>query len=76
MKLTKTFATVVGRIGLVLLSLPLAAPAAAEPAAAQPAQWIVVGVPTASATSGTLTAYQRTGTEWKAVLGPTPAKVG
>ena len=76
MKLTKTIATVAGRIGLVLLSLPLAAPAAAEPAAAQPAQWIVVGVPAANATSGTLTAYQRVGTEWKAVLGPTPAKVG
>ena len=76
MKLTKTFATVVGRIGLVLLSLPLAAPAAADPAAAQPAQWIVVGVPAASATGGTMTAYQRVGTEWKAVLGPTPAKVG
>ncbi len=76
MKLTKTFATVAGRIGLVLLSLPLAAPAAADPAAAQPTQWVVVGVPAASATSGTLTAYQRVGTEWKAVLGPTPAKVG
>ena len=76
MKIPKTIATVAGRIGLVLLSLPLAAPAAAEPAAAQPAQWIVVGVPAANATTGTLTAFQRTGAEWRAVLGPTPAKVG
>ncbi|MCI4674158.1 L,D-transpeptidase family protein [Candidatus Mycolicibacterium alkanivorans] len=76
MKLPKTVATVVGRIGLVALSLPLAAPASAEPAAAQPAQWIVVGVPAANATTGTLIAYQRDGQQWKAVLGPTPAHVG
>lgn len=69
-------ATVAGRIGLVLLSLPFAAPAAAEPATAQPTQWIVVGVPAANATTGTLTAFQRTGAEWKVVLGPTTAKVG
>ena len=40
------------------------------------AQWIVVGVPTANATTGTLTAFQRVGQGWKAVLGPTAAKVG
>ena len=65
------------QLGLVLLSLPLAVPATADPAPAdQPAQWIVVGVPAANATTGTLTAFQRVGQQWKAVLGPTPAKVG
>lgn len=61
------------------LSLSPVAPAAASPAALPvnaPAQWIVVGVPTADATSGTLTAYQRFGQQWKAVLGPIPAQVG
>ncbi len=68
-----------GQLGLALLSLPLAVPAAADPAtppADQPAQWIVVGVPAANATIGTLTAFQRVGQQWKAVLGPTPARVG
>src|SRR5215510_12298054 len=60
---------------LLSLSLPLAAPAVADPAG-QPAQWIVVGVPAATATTGTLTAFQRVGQQWKVVLGPTPAKVG
>lgn len=62
----------------VLLSLTLATPAAAEPPAPAPqaTQWIVVGVPKASATSGTLTAFQKVGQQWKVVLGPTPAKVG
>lgn len=74
MKLSRTFAS----IGIALLGLPLAAPAQAEPvpAAAAPQQWIVVGVPASSATSGTLTAYQKVGDQWKAVLGPTAAKVG
>ena len=64
-------------IGLVVLMLSLAAPAAAEPpAATEPSQWIVVGVPATDATTGTLTAYQRVGQQWRAVLGPTPAKVG
>ena len=78
-KLPKTLATVAGQLGLALLSLPLAVPAAADPAtspADQPAQWIVVGVPAANATTGTLTAFQRVGQQWKVVLGPTPAKVG
>ena len=44
--------------------------------AGQPAQWIVVGVPAANATTGTLTAFQRVDQQWKVVLGPTPAKVG
>ncbi len=74
MKLRKTLAC----LGVALLTLPLASPAAAQPAAAaaQTTQWIVVGVPTASATSGTLTAFQQTGGQWKPFLGPTPAKVG
>jgi hypothetical protein len=68
-----------GQLGLALLSPPLAVPAAADPApspVSQPAQWIVVGVPAANATTGTLTAFQRVGQQWKVVLGPTPAKVG
>jgi L,D-peptidoglycan transpeptidase YkuD (ErfK/YbiS/YcfS/YnhG family) len=61
---------------LVLAALPLAAPSAALPASAKTTQWIVVGVPAADATTGTLTAYQKVGQQWKAVLGPTTAKVG
>ena len=68
--------TLVAIIGAVLLSMAPAVPAAAEPASPQTTQWIVVGVPEASATTGTLTAYQRVGQVWKAVLGPTEAKVG
>ncbi len=66
-------------LGLAALTLQLAAPAAAAPTPApvgQPSQWIVVGVPAAPDTTGTLTAYQRFGQQWKAVLGPTKAKVG
>ena len=59
-----------------VLSLLLAPAAAAEPAATEPTQWIVVGVPAANATKGSLTAYQRVGQDWKVVLGPTPAMVG
>ena len=65
--------------GLAALTLPLAVPAAAAPTPApadQPTQWIVVGVPAATETTGTLTAFQRVGQEWKVVLGPTKAKVG
>ena len=67
-------ASLVVRIGLaMLLSLLLAPPASAAP---DSSQWIVVGVPAANATTGTLTAFQRVGQDWKVVLGPTPAKVG
>jgi len=67
-------ASLVVRIGLAMvLSLLLAPPASAAP---DSSQWIVVGVPTANATTGTLTAFQRVGQDWKVVLGPTPAKVG
>ena len=78
-KLPATLATVAGHLGWALVSLLLAVPAAADPATSpvgQPAQWIVVGVPAANATTGTLTAFQRVGQEWKVVLGPMPAKVG
>jgi len=64
---------------MALTCLPLAAPAAAEPApapAAQTSQWLVVGVPSKTATAGTLTAFQKVGQEWKTVLGPTTAMVG
>jgi L,D-peptidoglycan transpeptidase YkuD (ErfK/YbiS/YcfS/YnhG family) len=68
-------------IGLLALTLPLAAPAVAAPTPApvptsQTTQWIVVGVPAAESTSGTLTAFQKVGQEWKVVLGPTKAMVG
>lgn len=79
MNLPKKFATAASALGLALLSGPSAPPAGAEPSTAptaQPSQWIVVGVPTANATTGTLTAFQRVGQQWKAVLGPTQAKVG
>jgi L,D-peptidoglycan transpeptidase YkuD (ErfK/YbiS/YcfS/YnhG family) len=59
---------------VVLCALP-AAPAAAAPDLGA-GQWIVVGVPADHATTGTLTAYQRAGAQWKTVLGPIPAKVG
>jgi len=78
-KLRRKLAIIAGRIGVVLLALPLAAPAVAAPvvpATAQTAQWIVVGVPAADATTGTLTAYQKIGQQWKSVLGPITAKVG
>jgi L,D-peptidoglycan transpeptidase YkuD (ErfK/YbiS/YcfS/YnhG family) len=67
-------ASVVVRIGLAMLLSLLLAPSAN--AAPDSSQWIVVGVPAANATTGTLTAFQRVGQEWKVVLGPTPAKVG
>ena len=63
--------------GVLLMALTLGAPASAAPApAGQPTQWIVVGVPKANATTGTLTAFQRVGQQWKVVLGPTKAIVG
>ena len=60
----------------MLAGLLLAAPATAQPASAQTTQWIVVGVPAANSTTGTLTAFQKVGGQWKAVLGPTKAMVG
>ncbi|HRD12658.1 MAG TPA: L,D-transpeptidase family protein [Mycobacterium sp.] len=37
---------------------------------------IIVSVPAARSTTGTLTAYERVGPDWRTVLGPTPAVVG
>ena len=75
-KLPRTVARIAGLVGWMVLIVSLAAPVTAEPPAAETSQWIVVGVPTASSTTGTLTAFQRYGQQWKAVLGPTKAYVG
>lgn len=75
MTLTKKLASIAGSVGLTVFAVVSATPAESDPLSGS-TQWIVVGVPTPSATTGTLTAYQRTGQDWKAVLGPTPAKVG
>lgn len=50
----------------------------AEPDAATPVaeQLIVVSAPSADATTGTLTAYERAGESWHAVFGPTHADLG
>ena len=50
--------------------------APADPPGAATAQLIVVSVPAARSTTGTLTAYERVGPDWRTVLGPTPAVVG
>ncbi len=63
-------------LSAILVGLALSAPASALPASAQTSQWVVVGVPSAVSTTGTLTAYQKVGGQWKAVLGPTKAMVG
>lgn len=75
----RTVAIMAARLALVFLSPVMAATATAEPTtppAGQPSQWIVVGVPAADATTGSLIAFQRFGQQWKPVLGPTPAEVG
>ncbi len=71
---SRRFAAAGGSLALALLGVSPAPPAPADPAAA--AQLIVVSVPAANSTTGTLTAYERIGTDWRAVLGPTPAEVG
>lgn len=76
MRLARTRTRIAGVILAVLATLALAPPVSALPASAQTSQWIVVGVPSADATTGTLTAYQKVGQQWKTVLGPTTAKVG
>jgi len=78
-KSSKALTRIAGLLGLAVLMVSLAAPVSAEPPAAPAAetsQWIVVGVPATDATTGTLTAFQRVGQQWKAVLGPTKALVG
>lgn len=74
--MARTRTRIAGVILAVLATLALAPPVSALPASAQTSQWIVVGVPSADATTGTLTAYQKVGQQWKTVLGPTTAKVG
>lgn len=71
----KKLASIAGSVGLTVIAVASATPAESDPLSGS-TQWIVVGVPAASATTGTLTAFQRTGQDWKVVLGPTPAKVG
>ena len=44
--------------------------------AEDPRQIIVVSTPSASSQTGSLTAYERDGDGWKAVIGPTPAMLG
>lgn len=73
--LMKKLASIAGSVGLTVIAVASATPAESDPLSGS-TQWIVVGVPAASATTGTLTAFQRTGQDWKVVLGPTPAKVG
>lgn len=72
----RRFAVAGGTIALALIGMSPAAPAPADPVTAGPAQLIVVSVPAARSTTGTLTAYERSGAGWRVVLGPTPAVVG
>lgn len=52
-----------------------AAPASAQPPAVS-TQLIVASAPAAESPTGTLTAYQRDGAGWRAVIGPTRADFG
>jgi L,D-peptidoglycan transpeptidase YkuD (ErfK/YbiS/YcfS/YnhG family) len=58
----------------LLVAVLFASPAASQPPPA--AQKIVVSVPASGSTTGTLTAYEQVGSEWKVVVGPTHADVG
>jgi L,D-peptidoglycan transpeptidase YkuD (ErfK/YbiS/YcfS/YnhG family) len=71
-------AVVAAPVVSMLLGALLAAMADAAPDsdAASPAQLIVVSVPEADSPTGTLTAYQRDGAQWRTVLGPMPADLG
>ena len=75
------------KFGRFALGLPLAAAVAsamtvstaataAVANADSPQQIIVVSTPSASSQTGSLTAYERDGDGWKAVIGPTPAMLG
>lgn len=57
----------------VLLGVMSAGSAAAAPPREQ---LIIVEAPQAASTVGTLTAYERAGSEWRTVLGPTHADLG
>ncbi|MGB3481032.1 MAG: L,D-transpeptidase family protein [Mycobacterium sp.] len=63
-------------LALMLATLSLAVPGRVGAQPAPTTQRIVVSVPDASSPTGTLTAYQRTGDQWHAVLGPTHADLG
>jgi L,D-peptidoglycan transpeptidase YkuD (ErfK/YbiS/YcfS/YnhG family) len=54
------------------LALMSSVAAQAEP----PRQLIVVTAPSATSTTASVTAYERTGEDWKVVLGPTQADLG
>jgi L,D-peptidoglycan transpeptidase YkuD (ErfK/YbiS/YcfS/YnhG family) len=62
-------------VSAALGSLLLAAPASAQPSPVS-TQLIVASAPAANSPTGTLTAYQREGSGWRAVLGPTRADFG
>lgn len=75
------------KIGRFTLGLPLAAAVVAAMTtstvtnlavanAENPQQIIVVSTPSASSQTASLTAYERAGDGWKAVIGPTPAMLG
>jgi L,D-peptidoglycan transpeptidase YkuD (ErfK/YbiS/YcfS/YnhG family) len=80
MSRSKLRAVVGAPLASVLVSTLLAATVAAQPApdsaVASPSQMIVVSVPEADSPTGVLTAYQRDGSGWKVVLGPTSADLG
>lgn len=76
-----------GKIGHCAIGLPVVAAVAAattistwtNPVVANadaPHQVIMVSTPSASSQTGSLTAYERQGDGWKAVIGPTPAMLG
>ena len=74
------------KIGRFAFGLPLVVAIAAVTVSAvtnpgvanaeDPRQIIVVSTPSASSQTGSLTAYERDGDGWKAVIGPTPAMLG
>src|SRR4051812_27769150 len=64
---------------VVAIAAAMTVSASANPAVANaedPEQVIVVSTPSASSQTGSLTAYERDGDGWKAVIGPTPAMLG
>lgn len=77
---TKSLAIGLVPVVAVLLGAYFTLPVSAEPesdaTAAPAAQMIVVSVDAVSSPTGVLTAYQRVGSDWQAVLGPIPADLG
>ncbi|CAN5605920.1 L,D-transpeptidase family protein [soil metagenome] len=60
----------------LLVALLFALPAASQPAPGVASQHIVVSAPAADSPTGTLTAYELVGSQWRIVLGPTHADLG